>query len=222
MIDSRAIRLLLVLFLMPAVTTFGLRAQAIQPAVSKPGPTEQGLPKQGGRPANFPIAVVDVGRASVHTKAMKGGLEELQKMHASYQAALGALSKQLESLDLEISLMKIASPEKMDKQIEMSGLIRRRDASKKLYDAALTDRRTKMDVLVYREIDAALAELAKKNGILLVLRKRAHTSTAEILKQGGTAEEATKRQIGSDRLRDVLYHAPAIDLTDDLIKYLKG
>ena len=222
MTDSRAIRLPLVSFLMPVAMAFGLSAQDIQPAVSKSARAEQSVPKQGGKPANFPIAVVDVGKASAHTKAMKSGLEELKKMHASYQAALGILSKQLESLDLEISLMKIPSPEKMEKQIVMSGLIRRRDASKKFYDAALTDRRTKMDVLVYREIAAALAELAKKNGILLVLRKRAHMSSEEVIKQGGTAEEATKRQIGTDRLRDVLYHAPAIDLTEDLIKYLKG
>ena len=170
----------------------------------------------------FPIAVVDVGKASTHTKAMRKGLEELRAMHAAYQKALEALGKQLETLDLEISLMKIASPEKVEKQIEMSALLQRREASKKLYDATLAERRTKMDATVYREIEGALAELATRNGILLVLRKRGNPTIDEMVKKGSTPEEATKRQLGADRLRDVLYNAPAIDLTEDLIKYLKG
>ena len=34
--------------------------------------------------------------------------------------------------------------------------------------------------------------------------------------------DAINRQMRTNRSRTVLYHAPELDLTDDLIKYLKG
>jgi len=204
-----------------AIALFGQTGEAQARPVSG---EKSGVARPTQKPAGprLPIAVVDVGKASTHTKAMRNGLEELRTMHGAYQKSLEALGKQLETLDLEISLMKIASPEKVEKQIEMSALLRRREAAKKLYDGALAERRTRMDALVYREIEAALAELATRNGLLLVLRKRGNPTLDELVKTGSSPEEAVKRQLSADRLRNVLYSAPAIDLTEDLIKYLKG
>lgn len=225
MIHSCAIRLF-VPALSGLVLAFAVPAQAgkvgaksvagDKPAAGQklPGPA-RGAPK-------FPIAVVDVARAAAHTKAMRGGLEELRKMGSSYQKTLSALAKQVETLDLEISLMKIASSEKVDKQIELSALLQREKAAKQLYAGMVNTRRDKMQVAVYLEIELALAELATRNGILLVLRKRTHQTEAEIMKQGRTAQAAIKQQLINAQSRDVLYNSPTIDLTEDLIKYLKG
>lgn len=170
----------------------------------------------------FPIAVVDIGLASTHTKAMQKGLEELQKMHSAFKRTLDGYTKEIETLRVEISMMKITTDEKIELQIELSAKVQRRDTAKERYDAVLNLRRGKMDAAVYREIEAALAGLSKAKGILLVLRKRTHQTVKEIVKKGGTPADATKRQISNDRLRNVLYNARAIDMTEDLIKYLKG
>lgn len=184
-------------------------------AGQKPSESARKVPK-------FPIAVIDVAEAAAHTKAMRSGLDELRKMGASYQQTLNVLGKQIETLDLEISLMKIASSEKVEKQIELSALLQREKAAKQLYAGMVNTRRDKMQVSVYREIEAALAELATRNGILLVLRKRARPSIAEMVKKGRSEAAAVKQQLVSDQSRDVLYSSKTIDLTDDLVKYLKG
>ncbi len=225
MIDPSPIRLftslstaLLLAFALPGQ---GKQAGLVDAKAGRSVTPGKSVPLPKPRP-EFPIAVVDVGKAAVHTKAMKVGRENMKRMHTLFKQSLATVGKELETLDLEISMMNNPSPQKMAKQIELAGLVREQEASKKLYDAALSRKRSETDNAVYREIEAALAQLAKRNGILLVLRKRTHHTVKDVVEQGGTEAEALSRQVSNDRLRDVLFHAAAIDLTDDLIKYLKG
>jgi Skp family chaperone for outer membrane proteins len=210
---STCLRLTIPLFVGLLVSQ-GLLAQA----ENKPGDPK---PASTAKAVQLPIAVVDIGKASTHTKAAQSGLERLKAMHTSYQTKLNKIADTLTSLEAEMAVLK-DSPEKVDRQIDFASLVQRQRISQERYQKEIAKQRLTNDGEIYREVEAAIGELARRRGILLVLRKRAHMSVEELVGKDGDESEARQRQGSQDRLRDVLYTAASIDLTDDLIKYLKG
>ncbi len=169
-----------------------------------------------------PFAIVDMRKAASHTKAFKSGLATRAKMKDSYQKEIEAMTARIKSLKLEIEIMQV-SPERMQKQLDCETLISRHGFATKMYNSDLERERVVNDDKIYVELQTAVAELANSRGILMVFRRRPHLTVREMLQKNfvRSETEGISHQIRANQQRSVIYHVADLDLTDDLIKYLK-
>ncbi len=207
-----------------------LAAQVVQkkgdPALATKGKaTVKKAVETGGKrePAPIPFAVVDMEKAATHTKAFKKGMAEGAKQAQMYQKDIEGMKSQVKSFKLEIEMM-VVSPERMQKELEREALLGKLSLAGKMYNTELERQKVLNDDKIYQEVSVAVAELAARRGILLVLRKHPHLTIKEMLarRMARSAASAMNRQILANRQRGVIYHAPDLDITEDLIKYLKA
>ena len=153
----------------------------------------------------------------------KSGFETLKGMSQTFGGKLKQIEDKIEELKAELRLL-LESPERTDKTLELRSLVGRHRLAEEIYNSAIGRQQAANDDAIHKELQAAVRELAQKRGILLVLRKHSSLSIAAMMdkKQARTAAAALRKQTDQNRNRSVLYSAEGMDITEDVIKILKG
>ena len=207
------------------------KVQAKPAAAGESGETSTDAAKTGAAAGKrtetlekLPIAVVDMEKVAPHSKAYKSGRETLKRLGRVFNGKLKQIEGQIESLKLELQLLLQPSPEKIEKTLQLRSLIGRHGLADKLYSSEYGRQQAMNDNAIYKEVQAAVRELAQKRGIVLVLRKHTSISVAAMLdkKQALSEVAAIRKQTDRNRNRSVLYSAEGTDITEDVIKILKG
>ena len=187
------------------------------PAETKAPATRKVEPASHGKAVSLPIGVVDLDAVLEHTSAWKKGQDLLAQMKAHFEGKMKAADDKIESLQYALKLLN-DSPERDEKELELGALAQRRQLAAKLYNRELARARNRNEVQMVEEVDVVISVLAAKRGLLLVLRKR------NPLKLPEKTPKADAARINSRRAtqRNILYHAPSLEITQDVIKYLKG
>ena len=173
---------------------------------------------QAAPPREPVVGVVDVIRVIEQYPKYIELSKQLAAMRNDYGSGIDALTKQLDEMRVSIPLMVAGSEDRIDKEHEYSQLARHHDHLGKKLAARLKQVDLRNTLTVYEDLDYAIARVAEKRGITLVLTKqnvpRANPSVAEL-------DEITLQRYvqGYDR-RQVWHASKELDLTDDLIKYL--
>jgi Skp family chaperone for outer membrane proteins len=154
------------------------------------------------------IGVVDVPRALEAFPRMRQMIDELKGATAEVKAELDKLEQERQTLKITRDGFDFLTPEwiRANASLEASGaaLEARRVAETKRVESE----RERIVVECEQILNRAVAELANKRGLLLVLRALRPP-----------ADDASDHP---GRSSDVLHYAPALDLTDDVIKLLKS
>ena len=170
------------------------------------------------------FAVVDIEEASQHTKAFAAAEEDMVRAQERFQQRIASFKDSLDALEAQIALLR-PSLERTEKEIEAIGLQNTIKAAGEIYSQELTLINLKHKTKIYDEMNAAIEDLARRRGIAMVIRKRPIDSLEDIRAAAGpniTEGEALNERSRMFQARDVLYVAPEFDLTEDLIKILKG
>ena len=170
------------------------------------------------------FAVVDMEKASGHTKAFAAAEKDMEAARSQYKQNLATLGGNLEGLDAQIVLLR-PSPERDAREIEALTLQHQIKVAGEIYSQSLALINLQHTKKIYEEMNVAIADLAKRRGIALVMRKRPIVSIEDIRASGPpglTEGDALSEQSRMFKARDVLYVAPEYDLTEDLIQFLKG
>lgn len=183
-------------------------------------------------PAVLPIAVVDIGRAQVHTKAHGHLQEQLREMSKHYQGKLDEMRDEIQQIEATMQSVTPTSTRYTELEIKRQGGLEKLRFAKERYRLALNRQQAHGQIEIQQELEEKIAALAQERRILLVLRTRPVTGVEEGVKEllAGTdtssqvdAEaKVLQKELDSALVRDVLYHAAELDITADLIKYLKG
>ncbi len=193
-----------------------LAAQDGKPVANEANATKQGAVP--ARPAVMPlIAVVDFAKVlEVYPKAV-AERERLSGLRKTFNEQMDALTKRIEELKLQLPLYPEGSREQAMKQLDLETMLQQRPALAKLLNEQLQIEEMRMEVVLYEDVEIAIAKVAKDRGVQIVLRM---LSDLPDRKDDASPKEIQARVVAYDR-RQVWYAAPETDLTPHVIKFMQ-
>lgn len=185
-------------------------------------PVEAGKSKSTAKApaAALPIGVVNVQIARRATKAYQNYEQELKKRSTYYNKELDRRQDAVKALREEIISLE-PSPDKTRAIIAYEAEKRGLEVSRKQYQEELNRLQLSVQPQVFAELDAAIAELAKARGLVLVLRKTEVPSIGELVKSGMKEENARRLVLEDLSRRSLLYSSDAVDITQAVVQLLK-
>jgi Skp family chaperone for outer membrane proteins len=171
------------------------------------------------------IAVVDMNAVLDAYKVASDRRKSLAELAEKYEAILGGLSRQKQDLVAKYKEKDEArsafDPAKVEfreltaemKRIEgeVSALEAERNLRAQTYEAELEQQNQQFMLHVYDELIQAIAKIAERQGIDLVVRIEADTK-----------EESLRKQMSQMMMRQVVYSAKDLDITRSVIDLLNS
>ena len=186
-------------------------AQTSKPTKT-PAAKEAGLVKKKTAKATSPvqIAVVDMERARKGHPLYKVRSKEFADWGRSQQDEIKKLDKTIQTMQTQLKTLQRGTEayEKLAGEIQDS--ISKYQRLRKWFRDKTQAKHARMVLELHKQVLEAIGELAPKRGIHLVLRRQPH-----LVK--GLLGERIKRVEATD----VLYASATLDITDDVIDYLK-
>jgi len=157
------------------------------------------------------IAVVDVDRATSSHPAFRVKTEAHSQWGRAQSARLDKMDKDIQSKQAELNNTVKPGTEAAERlALDIKTLRYRLNMEGQRLNELDANKRAALWLELQTQVMDAVAELAPKRGIDLVLRRRAHRVRARLQEQVRRAEAT-----------DVLYAAASLDITDDVIDFLK-
>ncbi len=173
-------------------------------------PAEQALP-DGAEQMRRWVAVVDVERSLQASPKARQQMDALRAAKDDTEAALQAEKERVDGLAFERDSRDFLSPEWIGANAAWEAARSALEARHKFELERFKIERDRLEAQFHKDLDRAIAELAQKTGVLLVLRSFPLAQDASVT-----------RTLARSSYGDVLYHHQALDLTDDVIKLLKS
>ena len=168
-------------------------------------------PSASGNGLSRYVGVVDVIAVSEAYPRFIDGMAGLQKLKDELNAGLSQERQRIDQLELDIMAFDPSTQDYRVKTLERELAQRRVAGLIPLHEQRIAGEYARLNVEVYTDIEAAIAKVAEARGVLLVLRVRHDAPNAPL----------EMRMSNNDR-RTVLYSAPELDLSQDVINMLKA
>jgi Skp family chaperone for outer membrane proteins len=183
----------------------GTTGKTVTPADA--GATHKKVPKL----TSLRIAMVNVRRATTGHPLWQVRNGELSTWARAESARIGKLEQSLQGKRAELPSLERGSKaaDQIRKEIEIEDYALR--VEKRRFQDALGVRNNRLLLELQTHVYAAVSELAAKGNIHLVLRQK-----PDLTKDGAMT------QIRLNQDMDVLYAAASLDITDDVIDFLKA
>ncbi len=189
----------------------GAKTKPPQETAKTARPTDAGATnKKVPKLASLRIAMVDVRRATTGHPLWEARNAELATWARAESARIGKLQQSLQSKGAELATLSRGSKayEQIVKEIEKEdfGL----KVEERHFKDALGAKNNRLLLELQTHVYGAISELAEKKGIHLVLRQKPDLTKDRAV---------TRIRLNADM--DVLYAAASLDITDDIIDFLK-
>ncbi|MBM3974550.1 MAG: OmpH family outer membrane protein [Planctomycetes bacterium] len=189
-----------------------LAAAALSPA-QDPTKAAAEAPAAGQRVGTF-----DLLRVFDQNPKWSKAKNDLEKLQDSFQAQIKKLSDRAKELRALMDSADEDSDEWRNGRFELEMTIKQRDYISQQASERLELENARARLAVYQDIEAALGQVAKARGVVVVHRMQPiGTAAGELGKL--PPKEVQGRVVAFER-KHVWYAAPELDLTDDLIKSL--
>lgn len=167
-------------------------------------------PVQGpAAPEPLAIGVVDLDRVSLASRLVVDGRKEREAKFAAMQQALNQMQVEYANLEGKLEGLQEASWERRHIQIDLRAKADELEAKRQLFHEQLDEELGQLQHTVFDRIQEQIDLVARKRKLSLVLRWRE-------LPEAGRAQSMRERlQVYS--MRDLLWRAPTLDITDDVI-----
>jgi Skp family chaperone for outer membrane proteins len=157
------------------------------------------------------IAVVDMDQAIRAHPLFETRSKELAEWLRAQSAKLNELKKTMQSKQTQLNnTVQPGSEAAEELELELRKLDVELKYRRQLINQTGMARDAKLRLGLQDQVNEAIAEFAPKRGILLVLRRRVPVPKAGL-----------QRQYSRSELTDVLYAADTLDITQDIIDFLK-
>ena len=181
-------------------------AGATNKGAGKKGATNKKVPKL----ASLRIAMVDVRRATTGHPLWEARNAELATWARTARARIGKLEQSLQSKRAELATLNRGSRASEQVRIQIKKEDYGLEVEKRHFNDAAGVKNNRLLLELQTHVYGAITELAEKKGIHLVLRQK-----PDLTRDGAMA----KLRLNADM--DVLYAAASLDITDDVIDFLK-
>lgn len=194
-------------FVAPAPAQQDARGGEPTPAAA-PGRTQ--VP--GAHPtAAPPIGIVDFERVKAGVPRWETEIENLRAKDQSLHDEIGKLQQQVRDKELKRDTFEPNTLEHARENAELQGMKQALQSRRQEFGKWIERMRAEVEDRFIREFKQATAKVAAERGLLLVLRVRSV--------DGG---DGLGERLQAFALNDVVYHAPTLDLTEDVIRILKA
>jgi len=162
-----------------------------------------------GRGTGLRIAVADLGEIVREYARSKTEQAEIRATHGQVMERLRAMDAERQRLEKEIQGLALGSPERLERKKKAENLEQEIRTLARGADRDITERINRVQAEIYKEILEVVAEYAKEHKIDLVLKQQSPSGEESGLPAG--------LQMG---LQTVLYQAPGLDITHDILDCL--
>ncbi len=171
---------------------------------------------QGGANAggNCCVAVVRLNEVlnKLNEKAVREN--ELKAFFEEREGVVNAILSSLKSIEEELRLMPRDAPDRRNKLEERARLAARAEAEAKIAQAVAEDRKKRMELELFDQIRAAASEIAKRQGLAVVL---SDDSDVEV------PETASYREVQMSMIsRRVMYSGSSVDISSQVATYMNN
>ncbi|MHC4079136.1 MAG: OmpH/Skp family outer membrane protein [Planctomycetota bacterium] len=167
--------------------------------------------KKAPKRRSLHIVVVDVDRATSSHPQFQAKTEAHSEWRRAQSVRLDKMQKDIQSKEAELNNTVKPGTEAAERLVtDIKTLRYRLNLEGQRLNELEAAKRAKLVLELQAQVLDAVAELAPKRGIDLVLRRRAHRVRAPLSEQARRSEST-----------DVLYAAASLDITDDVIDFLK-
>lgn len=205
------------------VTATLLPAQRVDPARGVENVARVDPPATRSAPAPKPFAasigVVDLDQAIDQYALAVQERGRLQQLSGQFNDELDGLTRRIDEIRGQMSVLKQGSSTYEDKEFELRGLMRTREDLAALRKRQFDRELEQFELAIYEDMEFAIAQVAKDRGIDVVLRVQ---NTIDLSPdEQKDADGLQKAKLMQFNRRSVWYTSNQVDLTPFLIKYLQ-
>jgi Skp family chaperone for outer membrane proteins len=196
----------LAIFALAVAAAFGqtaIHAQAQPPA------TAPAAPRAAGPAAH--VAVIDVGYIFKNHARFKQAMDKMKDEVMQAENALKAERDRINGLMEQLKGFNVGTPEYKKLEAEVAKAQGDFSVNAQLQKKDFMDREAKVYLQVYNEIERAVSQFARDNGIAVVHRF-----------DGDPVDSADRNRILGSITKPIVYYDPQIDVTPDVLKMLNG
>ncbi|MFM7206510.1 MAG: OmpH family outer membrane protein [Planctomycetaceae bacterium] len=195
----------LAVFALAVATTVGQSATAQVPA--QPAPA---APAARATPAAH-VAVIDVGYIFKNHARFKQAMDKMKDEVMQAENALKGERDRINGLMEQLKGFNVGTQEYKKLEAEVAKAQGDFSVNASLQKKEFMDREAKVYLQVYNEIERAVSQFARDNGIAVVQRF-----------DGDPVDSADRNRILGSITKAIVYYDPNIDITPDVLRMLNG
>lgn len=203
----------LAVFAIAAVTAL---AQSVAPAQA-PAPAQPAAPRpaaqpgaQSAAPASH-AAVIDVGYIFKNHNRFKAAMEKMKDEVLAAENLLKAERDRINGLMEQLKGFNVGTPEYRKLEAEIAKAQGDFSVNAQLQKKDFMDREAKVYQQVYTEVERAVGQFARENGIAVVHRF-----------DGEAVDNSDRNRILGNITKPIVYYDPQVDITPDILRMLNG
>lgn len=194
--------------LVAALTASAAQAQApVQPAVR---PVTQVTPTASATPASH-VAVIDVGYIFKNHTSFKVAMDRMKDEVLAAENSLKAERDRINGLMEQIKGFNVGTPEYRKLEGEVAKAQGDFNVTAQLQKKDFMDREAQVYLQVYSQVERAVAQFARENGIAVVHRF-----------DGDPVDNSDRNRILGNITKPIVYHDPQVDITPDILRMLNS
>ena len=203
-------------------TLAGLVFVMLASAIAAQSPVAASSSRQGGdqAAATSPavVGVIDIAQAIDQYKVHIDLRAKLKTRYESFQQEVQGAMKQIEELRVTIQNISEAAPERVEAEHQYKMALQNQDFRRKYFNDLLRVQETRLMLEVFEDLDFAVAKVAEKRGVTIVLPKRDIVRSPVPIADMQIDE--VDARVNAFQNRTVWFAAKEVDMTGDVIKYM--
>lgn len=167
-------------------------------------------PAASAPPPNH-VAVIDVGYIFKNHSAFKAAMDKMKDEVLAAENSLKAERDRINGLMEQIKGFNAGTPEYRKLEGEVAKAQGEFNVTAQLQKKDFMDREAQVYLQVYGQIEKAVAQFSRENGIAVVHRF-----------DGDTGDNSDRNRILGNITKPMVYYDPQIDITPDVLRMLNG
>ncbi len=196
----------LAVFALAVAAAFGQAAHAQVPA-----PAPAAAPAARAASPATHVAVIDVGYIFKNHTRFKQAMDKMKDEVMQAENALKAERDRINGLMEQLKGFNVGTPEYKKLEAEVAMAQGDFSVTAQLQKKDFMDREAKVYLQVYTEIERAVSQFARDNGIAVVHRF-----------DGDPVDAADRNRILGSITKPIVYYDPQVDITPDIARMLNG
>jgi Skp family chaperone for outer membrane proteins len=157
------------------------------------------------------VAVIDVGYIFKNHARFKQAMDKMKDEVMAAENALKAERDRINGLMEQLKGFNVGTPEYKKLEAEVAKAQGDFSVNAQLQKKDFMDREAKVYLQVYNEVERAVSQFARDNGIAVVHRF-----------DGDPVNATSREQILGSIMKPIVYYDPQIDITPDILRMLNG
>jgi Skp family chaperone for outer membrane proteins len=199
-----------------AIAAVAALAQSVAPAQA-PAPAQPAAPRaaaqpgaQSAAPASH-AAVIDVGYIFKNHTRFKAAMDKMKDEVLAAENLLKAERDRINGLMEQLKGFNVGTPEYRKLEAEIAKAKGDFSVNAQLQKKDFMDREAKVYQQVYTEVERAVSQFARENGIAVVHRF-----------DGEVVDNSDRNRILGNITKPIVYYDPQVDITPDILRMLNG